>query len=277
MQFVKDVQWLNAMVNKKNVRIIDCRFSLTNPTEGREEYRKEHIPGAIFFDLEKDLSGPVKKHGGRHPLPNMKNFLRKVEEAGIDNDTTIITYDNKEGAFAARCWWLFQYIGHANVYVLNGGFQAWKKGNFETAEVVPSYDSKSYSPSFKEDIIATIHDVKKISKGERHIPLIDSRSKERYLGYEEPIDRIPGHIPGAVSFPWTEGIIDGYFLNEEEQEKRFNEFNKNEPVIVYCGSGVTAVPNFIALQEAGFKDVKLYVGSYSDWVSYTENIVSKEG
>ncbi|WP_044336423.1 sulfurtransferase [Rossellomorea aquimaris] len=276
MSALIDIDWLSEHNYDENLRIIDCRFSLGNPSEGRQLYKESHIPGAVFFDLEKDLSGYVKKHGGRHPLPNMKNFLRKVEDVGIDNDTTVIIYDEKEGAFSGRCWWLFQYIGHEKVYILNGGFSAWKKAGGKTESSVPVYPQKSYRPSFNETIAASLDEVKSIASGERDIPLIDSRSRERYLGHEEPIDRIPGHIPRAINLPWTDGVKDGYFIPGEEQNKRFSHLNKKDPVIVYCGSGVTATPNFIALKEAGFNHVKLYIGSYSDWVSYNDHKVDRE-
>ncbi|WP_142323563.1 sulfurtransferase [Bacillus sp. AFS015802] len=271
-----EVDWLREHIHDFNVRIIDCRFSLGNPKDGRERYNHSHIPGAVFFDLEKDLSGYAKKHGGRHPLPNMKNFLRKVEDAGIDNQTIIVIYDEKEEAFAGRCWWLFHYIGHENVYILNGGFAAWKKASGKTESTVPIYPSKSFRPNFNEGIVASLDEVRAIANGERNTPLIDSRSRERFTGREEPIDRIPGHIPRAINHPWTDGVKEGYFIGGDEQKKRFEELKKDDPIIVYCGSGVTATPNFISLKEAGFTNVKLYAGSYSDWISYEDHKVEKE-
>ncbi|WP_173108172.1 sulfurtransferase [Bacillus sp. KH172YL63] len=261
-------------VKDENVRIIDCRFSLGNPVEGREQYKQGHIPGALFFDLEKDLSGHVKKHGGRHPLPNMKNFIRKVESAGIGNESTVVIYDDQDGAFAGRCWWLFSYIGHEDVMILNGGYAAWKKAGGETDTGVPQYPHENYRPHFNEGIIASLEEVRSCARGDNDVILIDSRSSERYIGKEEPIDRIPGHIPRAVNFPWTDGVKNGSFTGEKHDD-RFASLSKDSPIIVYCGSGVTATANFISLKEAGFKHVKLYVGSYSDWVSYEEHSVEK--
>lgn len=276
MRFVKCVDWLHNHLHDRNVRVIDCSFSLGDSSAGKAAYLKEHIPGAVYFDLEKDLSGHVKEHGGRHPLPNMKNFLRKIENAGIDNESIIVAYDQGEGAFASRCWWLFQYLGHKEVFVLNGGFKAWKEKGYETQVTIPDYGEKSYTPSFREVMLASLEEVERISEGKSNAVLIDSRSKERYLGLEEPIDRIPGHIPKAVNSPWTEGLDKGFFLDSERQYQRFTSFDKNSPIVVYCGSGVTATPNIIALLEAGFKDVKLYAGSYSDWVSYEHHKVDKK-
>ncbi|NMH70451.1 sulfurtransferase [Bacillus sp. RO3] len=276
MNAIVDIEWLKKHIREDNLRVIDCRFTLNDPEEGRKRYKEDHIPGAVFFDLEKDLSGYVKRHGGRHPLPNMKNFLRKVEEAGINNQTTVVMYDEKEGAFAGRCWWLFQYIGHEKVYILNGGYSAWKQAGCSTESAIPEYHPKSYDPSFNDSIVASLEEVRGISRGNGKGRLIDSRSKERFLGKEEPIDRIPGHIPGAINLPWTDGVKNGYFLEGKGQEDRFTQLGKMETLIVYCGSGVTATPNFISLKEAGFKNVKLYVGSYSDWVSYDHHTVDQE-
>ncbi|WP_175991262.1 sulfurtransferase [Bacillus sp. Marseille-Q1617] len=276
MRFIKSVDWLKKHLNDRNVRVIDCSFSLGDPSAGKTSYLKEHIPGAVYFDLEKDLSGHVKEHGGRHPLPNMKNLLRKVENAGIDNQSAIIAYDQGEGAFASRCWWLFRYLGHENVFVLNGGFKAWKERGFETQASIPEYGEKSYTPSFNEDMLASLGEVERISEGESQAVLLDSRSEERFLGLEEPIDRIPGHIPKAINAPWTQCIHKGFFRDTDVQNQRFANLDRNSPIIVYCGSGVTATPNIIALLEAGFHDVKLYAGSYSDWVSYEHHKVDKQ-
>jgi thiosulfate/3-mercaptopyruvate sulfurtransferase len=276
MHFVKSVDWLKNHLNDRNVKVIDCSFSLGDSSAGKTSYLKEHIPGAVYFDLEKDLSGHVKEHGGRHPLPNMKNFLRKIENAGIDNESIIIAYDQGEGAFASRCWWLFRYLGHEQVFVLNGGFKAWKEKGLETQAAVPDYGERSYTPSFKENMLASLEEVERISEGKSRAILLDSRSKERYLGLEEPIDRIPGHIPNAINTPWTEGVDKGFFHNLDRQKQRFASLDKDDHIVVYCGSGVTATPNILFLLEAGFQDVKLYAGSYSDWVSYEHHKIDKK-
>jgi thiosulfate/3-mercaptopyruvate sulfurtransferase len=276
MKFVKSVDWLRENLTNRNIRVIDCTFSLQNPSFGKEQYGKSHIPGAVYFDLEKDLSGVVKKHGGRHPLPNMKNFLRKVEEAGIDEKSIVIVYDSGDGAFAARCWWLFTYIGHEKVYVLDGGFAKWVESDFPVTSEKMEMQRSSYVPHFREELLADIEEVKQVVTGDTLGVLIDSRAEKRYLGQEEPIDRIPGHIPTAQNFVWTEGLEKGLYKNKQEQKHRFQHLKEETPLIVYCGSGVTAAPNVLTLLEAGFQHVKLYVGSYSDWVSYEELPVQKE-
>ncbi|WP_421379096.1 sulfurtransferase [Bacillus salacetis] len=271
----KDISWLQSNYLNENVRIIDCRFKLGEPEYGKKAYKESHIPGAVYFDLEKDLSGEVKKHGGRHPLPNMDDFIRKLEQSGVDNDTTVVVYDDSEGAFAARCWWLLKYAGHNEAFVINGGYEGWKKQNLPVTSEIIDFSSKKYHPNIQNEMIAAVDDVREISRKALEGILIDSRARERYLGLAEPIDKIPGHIPGAVNHEWTEGLQDGSFLPVEEQQRRWEGLDREKPLIVYCGSGVTAAPNILSLWEAGYQNAKLYPGSYSDWISYEEHEVNK--
>lgn len=268
--------WLKDHLADENIKVIDCTFNLSKPEWGREEYTKSHIPGAVYFDLEKDLSGLVLVHGGRHPLPDLKKLQGSLEEAGVDNRTILVAYDRKESAFASRFWWLMKYIGHEQVYILNGGLAAWREAGYEESSLVQEYIRTNYSVKENPDILATYEEVRDIAMNEKEgTVLIDSREEKRYLGEEEPIDRIAGHIPKAINKPWTDGFENGRFKPKEIQEERFSGINKEAPIVVYCGSGVTATPNYIALKEAGFKNVKLYAGSYSDWVSYEKNPVLK--
>lgn len=276
MEYVVNQEWLLEQLANKDVKIVDCRFSLSKPDEGERLYKESHIPGAYFFDLEKQLSAPVSKHGGRHPLPDIEKFRREIEKAGIENTKTVVAYDGGEGAFASRFWWLLTYIGHDKVYVLNGGFKGWVEAGYPTTKEVPKPESAQYKVSIRKEMLATYEEIKEIVANKKKSPiLIDSREKARYLGKEEPIDKIPGHIPGAMHKFWAEGLENGFFKGSEEQKNRFAELDQKEPIIVYCGSGVTATPNYIALKIAGYQNVKLYAGSYSDWVSYSDNPVEK--
>ncbi|MCM3798152.1 sulfurtransferase [Caldifermentibacillus hisashii] len=276
MEYVVNQEWLLEQLANKDVKIVDCRFSLSKPDEGERLYKESHIPGAYFFDLEKQLSAPVSKHGGRHPLPDIEQFRHEIEQAGIENTKTVVAYDGGEGAFASRFWWLLTYIGHDKVYVLNGGFKGWVEAGYPTTKEVPKPESAQYKVSIRKEMLATYEEIKEIVANKKKSPiLIDSREKARYLGKEEPIDKIPGHIPGAMHKFWAEGLENGFFKGSEEQKKRFAELDQKEPIIVYCGSGVTATPNYIALKIAGYQNVKLYAGSYSDWVSYSDNPVEK--
>lgn len=269
-------EWLLNNLHNKKIRIVDCRFNLQNTNLGTEQYGNDHLPNAVYFDLAKDLSGVVEKHGGRHPLPNLLDFKEKLSNAGIRNDDIIVAYDGGEGSYAGRFLWLMKYIGHDEVYVLNGGYKHWKEAGYPLENRLPLTERSDYELSVQTDMLASYEEVKKLSETRNNSQiLIDSRDSIRYSGIEEPIDKKPGHIPGAINIPWTEGFQDGLFKTKESQQDRFKTLDPNKDIIVYCGSGVTATPNYMALKEAGFQNVKVYIGSYSDWVSYDENPVEK--
>lgn len=272
MNYVTEKEWLLENLQNHDVRIVDCRFSLANPEKGRAEYTEGHLPGAVFFDLEKDLSGTVGVHGGRHPFPNLDRLSEKMENVGINEDTIVVAYDSGDGAFAARFWWLLHYLGHEKVSVLNGGFKEWTNSNYPVTTEIPSFAPSKFAVSIKSDLLSTMEEVKKVvNQQNKDVVLIDSREQKRYLGIEEPIDKKAGHIPGAINKPWMEGLVNGRYKSVDEQRQRFSDLEKEKQLIVYCGSGVTAVPNFLALKAAGFEKVKLYLGSFSDWISYQEN------
>ena len=267
-------EWLMEHLEDKNIRIADCRYNLGSSEEGYEAYVKNHIPGAVYFHLSKDLSGPVAAHGGRHPLPAIENLKETFALAGISEETTVIAYDGGEGSYAARLWWLLNYLGHEKVYILNGGYKAWKESDYPTNDTIPSFPKAEFNVRLNEGIFASQDEVRTIVEAQdKEVVIIDSRENKRYLGIEEPIDKKCGHIPGAINKVWTEGFESGRIKSSEEQENRFKEIDKDKQLIVYCGSGVTATPNFIALKMAGFNKVKLYAGSFSDWISYEENEV----
>jgi thiosulfate/3-mercaptopyruvate sulfurtransferase len=271
MKYVIEKEWLLNKLDDPNVRIADCRFKLGSPDEGRSLYALNHIPNAVYFDLEKDLSGQVKKHGGRHPLPKLDQLKHALEKAGISRETTVVAYDGGEGAFASRFWWLLRYLGHKEVFILNGGYKEWIGSEYPVNNEIPSFKSADFNIELQPEIFAPYEEVKSLSENTDAAVLIDSREAKRYLGLEEPIDKKAGHIPGAINKVWLETYENGRFKEIAEQERRFAEIDKNKPVIVYCGSGVTAAPNFLALKEAGYSNVKLYAGSFSDWISYDEN------
>ncbi|PAD20742.1 sulfurtransferase [Terribacillus saccharophilus] len=276
MNFVVGKEWLNENLNNEQIMIVDCRFELGNPDKGAELYEEGHIPGAVYFDLEKQLSAPVSKHGGRHPLPEIARFKYYIEKVGIDNTKTVIAYDGGEGSYASRFWWLLQFLGHEKVFVLNEGFKGWIEARYMTTKDIPEYEATEFEVNIRKEMMASYEEVKEVVEQEKKSPiLIDSREERRYIGEVEPIDRIPGHIPGAINKFWAEGLELGSFKDSEEQKNRFAELDTKDPVIVYCGSGVTAASNYIALKMAGFENVKLYAGSYSDWVSYEQNPVAK--
>ncbi|WP_034671874.1 sulfurtransferase [Ectobacillus panaciterrae] len=277
MNYVVEAKWLAEHIHDESVRIIDCRFDLGNTSLGQEQYLKEHIVNALYFNLDTDLSGNIATHGGRHPLPDLELFVEKLSDAGIDQDTTIVAYDSQHGAMASRFWWMLTYLGHHKAFVLNGGFPEWKKQGLPTTEQVPVFTRKNFIAYPQHDMLVHMEDVKeRLEKGHDFI-LIDSREPGRYKGLEEPIDAKAGHIPTAHNQFWKEGVTaEGMFKSKEEQEERFKVLDKNKEIIVYCGSGVTACPNVLAMKSAGFSNVKLYGGSWSDWISYEDNPVASK-
>ncbi|MFJ7754061.1 sulfurtransferase [Peribacillus muralis] len=274
MSYIIDKEKLLPLLTSNDIRFCDCRFRLGVPEAGRSEYDQDHIPGAVYFDLEKDLSGPVQIHGGRHPLPDLSTLKGKLEAYGITNDTALVAYDGGDGSYASRFAWLLSYLGHRDVKVLDGGYAAWKEAGYPIDSSLPEYPSTDYRIELNEAVFASYEKVKGYTLYRPDdIVLVDSRELKRYQGIEEPIDKKAGHIPGAVNKLWTKVLDNGHFKKKEELQANFSDISRDKEIIVYCGSGVTASPNFIALKEAGFKHVKIYIGSFSDWISYGDNPV----
>lgn len=262
---------INRLDNQQdNTRIIDVRFKLDDADAGRKMYLESHLPGAVYLDLNKDLSGRVEKHGGSHPLPDFPTFIKKLANIGIDDETTVVIYDEGNDMFAARLWWLFESIGHNKVYILEGGINRWTEEGNEVTTELPTLKPTSYEADFSEEKIVDMETVKqKVAAGTK---LIDSRAEDRYLGDFEPMYSKAGHIPGAKNYPWKSVLSDdGKWLKGKELLEHFSELNKDEEIIVSCGSGVSACANLLALKAAGYKNTKLYPGSFSDWISYDEN------
>jgi thiosulfate/3-mercaptopyruvate sulfurtransferase len=276
LKSIVDKEWLRSRLGSSNLVLLDCRFSLANSLAGKEAYQLSHLPDAVYCHLEENLSGPILKHGGRHPLPDLQSFSVFLENAGISNASAVVAYDNGEGAFAARLWWMMKYIGHEEVYVLNGGFKNWEEAGYPIDTIVPEPSKATYEIRLQPERLATYEEVKRIVDGAAQTTiLIDSREPKRYLGLEEPIDKVAGRIPGAINKCWNEGLDSGQFKPLSRQLERFSDVSKSDSIIVYCGSGVTATPNYLVLEELGFKNLKLYVGSYSDWVSYDDTQIER--
>ncbi|MBW4693898.1 MAG: sulfurtransferase [Lyngbya sp. HA4199-MV5] len=269
---VVSAAWLFEHLDDPQVAIADCRFALMPPTLGQEQYQASHISGAVYLDLNHDLSSPVGEHGGRHPLPDVAQLSSKLSAMGIDSTaetpTFVVTYDDSRLAFASRLWWLLRYLGHDRVAVLDGGFAGWKAAGYPVTQAVPTPKAGNFVPRSRPDLVADIAAVK-ARKAEPGVVLVDSREAERYWGEHEPIDPIAGHIPGAVNYPWqTVTDANGYVLPAEAQRQRWHDVESAQELIVYCGSGVTACVNLLSLGLAGIQTGKLYAGSWSDWCSY---------
>ncbi len=271
ISFVISNQWLFENLNNPDIAIFDCRFSLANPQQGEQKYQNSHIPGSYYLNLNQDLSSNVQKHGGRHPLPNIERFAEQLSEMGVNSEQTLaIAYDDSRFAFASRFWWLLRYLGHEKVAVLDGGFNGWLESGYPVTEIIPPNRNAKFRPQPQAHMIVDRESVKN-QKALPQVALIDSRENDRYQGIREPIDKIAGHIPGALNYPWKEATDShGYLLSQQQQSKRWSKLESNQEIMVYCGSGVTACVNLLSLELAGIRTGKLYPGSWSDWISYTE-------
>ncbi len=273
MKNIVSADWLYSKLDDEDVTPVDCRFYLQEKERGMEEYQDAHIPGASYADLEKNLSGQVQEHGGRHPLPALEDFLQFLGAIEIDQLKTVVAYDAQNTAMAARLWWMLKYLGHKRVYVLDGGIQEWEKQGYPLTEKLPEIKKTTYRPDVQEDMAADLAEVR-VALQLEEARLIDARDVDRYTGKTEPIDAKAGHIPSATNKFFADNFEQGKWKSQEQLRDRFhNQLNK--PVINYCGSGVTACVNVLALDEIGKKS-KLYVGSWSDWSSYKDNPVETD-
>lgn len=274
MQHIVSQEWLFEHGTDEHIVIADCRFGLGNAGAGQAAYAADHIPGAVYLDLEADMSAPVSEHGGRHPMPEWQQFAERLGQAGIGNESTVIAYDDQGGAMASRLWWMLRYLGHSQVYVLDGGYAKWKEKGYPVTDEPTSVHEAVFVPKLQPDMLVGMQDVKD-RLGRKGTVLIDSREERRYLGLEEPIDPVAGHIPGAKNYFWKQSLDDqGNWKDAAGLQEQFAALRDADEIIVYCGSGVTACPNVLALSEAGLNNVKLYSGSWSDWVSYKDNPVA---
>jgi thiosulfate/3-mercaptopyruvate sulfurtransferase len=263
------VDALKKCCSSVEVVIIDCRFSLMDVDQGQSLYQQSHIEGAHYLHLDNDLSGTKAQHGGRHPLPDTEALEASLNRMGITKETLVIAYDDSRFAFASRLWWLLRYIGHEKVKVLDGGYQAWCEAGLAISKCLPlSVPLGSIKAKPDPAMTIDINEVKTIPLQPNAV-LIDSRERERYLGLKEPIDPIAGHINGAINYPWFELSDDaGRFTGTEVQRQRWYKILDEKQLVVYCGSGITACVNLLALANIGREDARLYNGSWSDWCSY---------
>jgi len=248
--------WLHAHVHDGDVGIVDFRWYLDGRM-GREAYERGHIPGAVFVDLE-DVTG--KEGGGRHPLPTREQFQAAMRAAGVDTTKKVVAYDDTGGSTAARLWFLLDLFGHQAQAVLDGGLQAWSEP-LETATASPAPgDFHAREPDRSRSLdFAAVRDL-------HGVPLLDARAGERYRGEKEPIDPKAGHIPGAVSAPFSDNLApDGRFKSPSELRARFAGLGAENGAVVYCGSGVNATHDLLAMELAGVPNGRLYAGSWSDW------------
>jgi thiosulfate/3-mercaptopyruvate sulfurtransferase len=250
--------------------IVDCRFDLKDDAWGREHYRASHIPGAVFADLNADLAGERTGMNGRHPLPSIEALAALFGRLGISHDTQVVCYDQDSGLFASRLWWSLRFLGHDAVALLDGGWAKWTAEGHSTRSGEEQPRSAVFTPSVRPHATLAADDVMR-RVGDPKTLLIDARGPERFEGREEPLDRVAGHIPGAVNHFYRWNLSpEGTMLPAAELHRTFTSLlGGHDPgeAVMYCGSGVSACHNLLAMEHAGLGGVPLYVGSWSEWSS----------
>jgi thiosulfate/3-mercaptopyruvate sulfurtransferase len=255
---------LNETLASKDTVVLDCRTDLANQNTGFELYNLGHIPGAHFVHLENDLSGEISPGlTGRHPLPTPSQFESSIRNWGIEVDSQIVVYDQSNSMYAARAWWMLKWLGINNVRVLNGGYQTWVAQHLPIQQEAPAPSQSEFVARTETGWTVTANELLDIHP---EVKLLDARALERYRGDVEPLDSKAGHIPTAINADFSRNLkSNGEFLPKEALNDRFSSLQNHE-VICYCGSGVTACHNILAIVEAGLPMPKLYPGSWSEWI-----------
>ena len=259
---------LAGALNRTDLVIVDCRFSLLDPNAGEHAYLTSHLPGAAYAHLERDLSDMSPHGDGRHPWPPADMFTTKLSRWGIEPTTQVVAYDDGDGAYAARLWFLLRMLGHEKIAVLDGGWARW------TALGLP-VSSASRAPSASH--YRAVYDLSRLFDAgavQAHLDnggmLVDARGASRFRGDEEPLDRIAGHVLGAVNRPYALNLADGRFKPPMQLADEYRALlgeHAPDQVVVMCGSGVTACHNLLAMERAGLKGAILYTGSWSGWIA----------
>ena len=247
-------------------RLFDCRHDLANPALGEQQYVEAHIPGALFAHLDRDLSAPRTGSNGRHPLPEARAFIAWLGRQGLKPGDTVVCYDAASGAMASRLWWMLRWVGHEQARVLDGGLAKWQREGRPVTAELPRFEPGTYPGKAKASMHASLAVVEKKLK---RAALIDARAPARYRGESEPIDPVAGRIPGAKNRfnndnLTPEGVFKTPELLRSDFEKILSDRNAGE-VINYCGSGVAACHNALAMEIAGLTGSRVYIGSWSEW------------
>lgn len=250
--------------------IVDCRYDLSNEAWGDEQYRAAHIPGAVYASLGHDLAGPKDGRNGRHPMPSHDSMIATFSRWGIAPGTQVVAYDQDAGSFASRLWWMLRYMGHDAAAVLDGGFAKWTREGRPTRPGVEQRAAAAFTGKPRPEMRLTANQV----HAKLHDPsllLVDARGPERFEGRSEPLDRVAGHIPGARNhfYKWNLAEDATMLPPDTLREKLESVIGDTPPnqVAMYCGSGVTACHNLLALEHIGLSGAKLYPGSWSEWSS----------
>ena len=260
---------LEELMNEgSDILICDCRFDLTNAKAGYEIYKTAHITGAIYVNVDQDLSGKKTGSNGRHPLPTPEEWAKTRQRLGIATHTHVVAYDSHGGTFASRLWWMLRSIGHASVQVLDGGLDAWN-GSFSSTGREPKPLSAMPDVYPYQGVVLIDEMEKNVAANDRKM-VIDARAPDRFRGENETLDPVGGHIPGATNRCFKENLVAGKFKSPEQLYKEFVLLigqQKPGMIIHSCGSGVSACHNLLAMEAAGLAGSRLHVGSWSEWCS----------
>jgi thiosulfate/3-mercaptopyruvate sulfurtransferase len=276
---IVSAQELRGRLNDPDWVVFDCRFSLADTSQGERLYREAHLPGARYAHLDRDLSGPVGPRDGRHPLPDPERFARWLAGQGVGRETQVVAYDDSKCAIAGRLWWMLRWLGHERTALLDGGYARWIERGLPVTAEVPAWEPGAFHAALRRALWCSSDEVVQKTNAGR-VVLIDARGEKRFRGEEETIDRVAGHIPGAVNLPW-EGNLDaqGEFLPAAALRARFLKVMAGHAageVVHSCGSGVTACHNLLAMEIAGLNGSLLYPGSWSEWITDPERPISRD-
>jgi thiosulfate/3-mercaptopyruvate sulfurtransferase len=264
-----DSRALSSQTGRDDFVIFDCRFDLANVQWGEAQYAEAHIPGARHLHLDRDLSGPITPHSGRHPLPDPETFARRLGSLGVDAECQVVAYDQGNGGHAARLWWLARWIGLTRVAVLDGGLAAWRAAGLPLDTSVRTPPGRALTARVRPEAWVASDEVDRLRTRPGTL-LVDARGAERFAGRNETIDPVAGHVPGARNRPFLDNLgADGRFLAADELRRRWTTLLGSLPptgVVAMCGSGVTACQNLLALEHAGLSGARLYAGSWSEWI-----------
>lgn len=251
--------------------VVDVRFALRQPDQGERDYLAGHIAGAVYAHLDRDLSSPqIVGATGRHPLPPLDALSKSLGQWGIDHRTQVVVYDDAGGMMAGRLWWMLHFVGHDAVALLDGGWPRWREEGLPVRTGSEMRASRQFAANPYLHLVATAQEIE-ARLGDPALRLLDARAADRFRGENETLDPLGGHIPGAISAPYMANLgADGLMLSAEQLRTRYEQLLDGAPAdeaIVYCGSGVSAAHDVLAIRHAGLPMPRLYVGSWSDWVS----------
>lgn len=258
--------------------IADCRYNLKDEQWGHAQYLASHISGALFVNVANDLAGPRTGRNGRHPLPSPESMAATFARLGIGEDTQVVAYDQDTGAFASRLWWMLRYLGHDAAAVLDGGFARWTHEGRSLRTGDETRPPSDFRPVVRAHMRVTVDDVA-AHLGDPSVVLVDARSPERFAGHPDPLDTVPGHVPGARNRFYRDNVsAEGTMRPAAELKAEFARvLGERSPkdAVMYCGSGVTACHNLLAMEHAGLRGARLFAGSWSEWEADPKRPVEK--